>query len=812
MALPDYPPFALNSLLNKEKFFQFTPASSIDSASPLPVLPSEWLVELEDFCRKEKSDLDKNCFDRHLTLFTTHPLNRRVAPSQSLIEGLQLIYRRLRGDLDCFLGPLSESDRTSIIAKLIEDVHACTDGFENRVKHIVTAFETSADLPQLIYQIRKGLVENVSASLTGEIHAWNQVTKVAATEGLGIKANFDEDHYTGNIPREKIVGALEKEFKEKFSPFNLPILLVDQLRGLLLSRGYTGFEQEGYGVGVAERLAEQIKCYLSKEIAERMNWQDFFIINEEDDFNIVIHDLNWELIRKCFFQTLLQEDYFKQQPSQEDIANLLDCACFSNLFSPDDHLVGIESQCFDANSIVHLKKIKTDFPTFWENLRLGFQTEPELKEKLLLVFKELENAPLNFKTLKKIALFFELDLISLNNGDPEYNLAQKLLQKKILNNNILMLAAFEHPVILNVIAKFLTKNPALIDKEMLQQMFLKRDIKGSNALMLAAYDNATGLKFLLTFITENPNLMDKEVVQKMFLQSDKNGFNALMLAAFNNSDALTCLLTFVTENPNLIDQETLRQMFLQSDKNGWNALMVTCLNNPTGLNFLLKFITENPTLLDKETLQQLFLKKINNVQIILHELSLIFTLIVHDLVNIFMIDLQPLRSAIKINGWDALILAAHFQPDGFNMMLKFASEHSDLFDQETLKLVMAKNTGHGWNFFIIKTLLDKYLEGLHRKAQHITHGTHFLMYKFGYSTQQKEIAALKLKDFLETGLQEPEPVKDLTRLKQSYPALRDGRLGQLFNLCHQVASDEKALAEVSDLMKELREEPVALLR
>lgn len=720
MALPQYPSYKLNPLINKEKIFQFTPPSSIDSQSPLPPLSSEWLVELEDFCRKEKRDLKKKCFKSHLSPFTIHVLNMRVGPSQSLIEGLQLIYRRLRGDLDPFLGSLSESNCTAIIAKLIEDIEACTDGFENRVKHIVTALNMPANLPQLIYEVRRGLVENVSASLTGEVHNWNQVTKVAAAQGIGIKANFDNDTNDtfGDLSNKKIVCELEKEFKERFVPFNLSFLLVDQLRGLLAHIGYIGPQQDGYTVGVAERLVKQVKCYLSKEIVEQMNWQDFFISDEDDDFNIVIRDLNWRIIRQCFFQTLSHENYFTPMPSQATIYNLMDCVYFSHLFSSDNHLLGIESQYLDENSIFNLKKIKTDFPAFWQNLRLGFQSNPDLTGKIPLLFAQLGKAPLNLMTLEKIVSLFELDLVSLINDDSMADLTAKLIQKKTDHYNILMLAVSKQPEVLSFILKFLAEHPSLIDKE------------------------------------------------------------------------------------------TLREMFLHTNENGCNVLMLAASSSPQKLNFLLTFITDNPTLIDKEALQQMFLQKNTYIQDIVKQSGLI---LFYELINQPLhkeIHLKQLGEIIQRHGLDALNIAAHFQPDGFNLMLIFATKHPDLFDEAILKQVIAKNTGYGLSFFVIKSLLEKYLEGISdRKAQNITHTTRFFNHNFGYSTQQKEIAALKLKEILETGLEEPEPVKDLISLKQSYPALSNGRLGRLFNLCHKVASDETALVELKAVMNISRQEP-----
>lgn len=51
----------------------------------------------------------------------------------------------------------------------------------------------------------------------------------------------------------------------------------------------------------------------------------------------------------------------------------------------------------------------------------------------------------------------------------------------------------------------------------------------------------------------------------------------------------------------------------------------------------------------------------------------------------------------------------------------------------------------------------------------------------------KRNSRLKLKDILEAGLEKPQPVKVLVSLKHFYPALSNGRLGQLFDLSYKKA-------------------------
>ncbi|MFZ0218868.1 MAG: hypothetical protein WAL30_01495 [Candidatus Aquirickettsiella sp.] len=222
----------------------------------------------------------------------------------------------------------------AIVSKLIEDIQLCTAGFQNRVNDIIASFYKLRTLLDLLYQVRIELVKNLGIKLTSEIHAWNRVTKIAAAHGL-IKANFSNDLCSGELKTQTIHSSLQKEFEEKYTASNLPFLLAEQLRGILVSIGYTGPNEDGYSVGTVDKLTEQIQCFLSKEITGD-DWDRFFIIQASDDFDITIRDLNWKLIRKYFFLTLLHEKYITQSPLEMKPRNLLDLACLSDLFCKNE--------------------------------------------------------------------------------------------------------------------------------------------------------------------------------------------------------------------------------------------------------------------------------------------------------------------------------------------------------------------------------------------------------------------------------------------------------------------------------------------
>lgn len=71
-----------------------------------------------------------------------------------------------------------------------------------------------------------------------EIHTHHDFTRVAHQEGLGI--SLSNESYRGGMSWDAIRKALQIEFEKRYTLFNLPTLLTESLRGLLLVIGYSG--------------------------------------------------------------------------------------------------------------------------------------------------------------------------------------------------------------------------------------------------------------------------------------------------------------------------------------------------------------------------------------------------------------------------------------------------------------------------------------------------------------------------------------------------------------------------------------------
>jgi hypothetical protein len=508
-------PHEQNSILNKEKLFELAPPKKIITSGLS--LPKDWLTQLEKLCREVERELPSHCFNKHVGDTVDYPLK------PILIEELQLIYYRLNGDFDASLGPLSESDRCTIISKLLEEITLCTEGFHNRINDIADALSKPNSLPELLYLVRIGLVKNLAVAQIKEIHAWNKITKIAANCGLGIKANFHDDPHPGNLSLKdkEIACALVKEFKEKYVPFNLPILLAEQLRGLLCEEGYIR-ESDGYTVGVAEKIANRINCFFSYKV-KISDWEDFFIIDkdEENDFtNPCIRKLNWQLIRKSFFEVLVQEAYFTRPPS---IASLLDCAYSSELGHtiPTDIEARYITELFQKSDYRQLRKIK-NFQQYSEKLK----QHPDFTHNTGLLIIDIVKTP--FSCHCKLNLLQTLKPAGVNPSNL-YALIRTLKKQEKAVRALTTAAQRQPGVVSSVVSPLLnfisdhshhSDHTGKFDSQTLAKLLLEKDRDGNNLLMLAARYGSEILKPLLGFISNYIDEFDSKTLAEFFLKKE----------------------------------------------------------------------------------------------------------------------------------------------------------------------------------------------------------------------------------------------------------------------------------------------------
>src|SRR3989338_1601332 len=320
MSRDDSNQLKLDESFDVNRALAYAPPFKIDF-SKVKTPPTDWLSQLETMCCDYNSTLKKP-FAKHTGKDATYTLKKE------LIDQLQVIYYRLSGDLDVQLGKLSDNQRTSILLKLTEEIQACTAGFHNRVNAIVTSFEGVASLAQLLTQVRQSLVEKTAARLTNEVHATNRVTVIASTAGFGVKPTLLGDIHPGRLTDEEIQKALQETFESEYVPFNLPILLCDQLRGILASVGYHGRHADSYDINDSKTIAMVIEHCLTDSTENtaaleksKAGYTKYFVIDEyvydkeKDEYQTYIRDVNWPKIQKLFLAALGREKYFVKEPT-----------------------------------------------------------------------------------------------------------------------------------------------------------------------------------------------------------------------------------------------------------------------------------------------------------------------------------------------------------------------------------------------------------------------------------------------------------------------------------------------------------------
>ena len=728
------PSIQLDPILNKEKLFQLTPAASI-SLSDLPALPSDWLVKLAELCRKTHSSLGDEPFNKHIS---TRYYN------SSMQESMQLIYHRLSGNLNNLLGTLTESESGVIVLKLVDGVQHCSEGFFNRVNEITESFLIPHGLPELLYQVRVGLVKNVAnrliANINGnhhgnEIHDWNKVTKLAENNGFGIKANFGDDPYGTALEEEAILAALKEKFKTEYTPFNLPFLLTDQLH-TLFGIDYTGRkdDEQGYTVGQYEKMLETIKRYLPEEMAKDISITDCFIT--DDDY--VVRDVNWQFIRACFFNTLHQEGYFTEEPR---IGNLLDCARYSGIKLEDNALSGFEDkyitpELFNSEGYWQLEKIQVDFPAFWQPLRS--------KENLIsLAVRVLEKGSL-LAANKLYKPLFSLDWSSAAPSDQAV-IKQLFLRRTSHNMNLLQRSAVSENNKLKPLLDFLGEHHTLFSKEEIRDVFLGKDKDDMNLLMCASFPNRkkvdmymqshlpiyqpTGLKPLLTFIDTHRELFDEATIREMFLQKEKTeGMNVLMGAAAYGEHVVEDLLTFLDTHPTLFGKEEIRTIFLEKDSDNMGVLITAAQNHPQEIKPLLAFIEKNNTPFNQQELQDIFLQKDGYGRNMLmsatfqHQPEAVKSLLAFietqselfgkEIIQKILLETDPSNANVLLTAvWPNnpvlnenpvhVSNLSNSQPEELEHLLKFIDKHNELFAPDILGQMLLKTDEAGWNALMI---------------------------------------------------------------------------------------------------------------
>lgn len=465
----------------------------IKKALEAPKLSTNKLIEK----LAEITEIISESFENHIGPESTYQLKSHLK------DALQLIYYRLNGHFDHLFAPLQE--KAAFVSKLSEGINTCSTGFHDRVNTLLESFNTVENFTDLLYLVRKSLVEKTAIKLMryqkfssnngNEIHTYNDFTRIAHYKGLGIPLgtinNRGELHW--NIIRK----ALENEFENSYTLFHLPKLLTDILRGILVDVGYTGAKEEtsSYLIGSDDSEVEQItrslKKFLSAEV-KNTEWRYFFIINDESH----IIDLNWKVIERLFLQKLIKENYFQICPEETFKKNLL-------------HL---------------LNYIKNTNTNYFNSL---VQIQPE---SLYLLFYRLEEIKSKEIQREVITLFLKKDKTGLNT-----------LQLIIENNPKLLTRFFD----------FIDSNSS--NQHIIQDFLIKKNNMLWDSFIYSTKKQPESTFIFLNYIIQHSQLFKSNThIPCLFLENlnkIQQGLSNLMAMKHTDSTQKTTLLNFINAYP-----------------------------------------------------------------------------------------------------------------------------------------------------------------------------------------------------------------------------------------------------------------------
>ncbi|MGC1854061.1 MAG: hypothetical protein WA659_01615 [Candidatus Aquirickettsiella sp.] len=649
----------------KEVAFAYQPAPEID-ITKLPILPDDWLDNLQKIICEADDKLPKNIFDKHLGV--TSDYRGKI----QLLKQLQLIFHRLQGNLDSELGKLLPDNRQALISKLTEEIIHCSEGFHNRVNSIVDPSYEPADLKALVSNVRNNLVEKVAVALTDEVHAQNRVSVVAASDGLGTKVNFPDDTYVGALSDISIRRALQHTFYKQFTPFHLPCLLIAAFMEFIPELEVEKNRKNGLSLHMSEKIISLIKRFLPNHINEipkdPNHWLNYFIIfrDKNNPLNMSIVNLNWEKMYRSFFDALSEENYFKDP----QINTLTDCAYY-NLFlrkkssrNPAKLILRLFKSVRYAELLEQLAELNTRFPNYYKK-----ECKIQIPIRYCLSFIDylIGQLKISSEYSEEIMQGFHL-IIQLKNKAIIGKIADTFLVRNQNGFNPLMLAAFNNPTLLKDILAFLKTHESIIashNPEIPKKIFLMKNKAHLNALMIAAVSKqAETIVSILDFLTTHIGSFANDTLRKLFTQQQKDSYTAVTLTARDQPRFLGRILSFIRDHI-IVDGETLRKLFFAENSNGTcMALMLAVKSQADATYSILKFISENIKSFDPKILSKMFLEK-------------------------------------DQNGFSILMLAARYQPKALGFILEFIGEYEEFFPAENLPAFFLEKNFEEYNCLML---------------------------------------------------------------------------------------------------------------
>ncbi|EDP46174.1 hypothetical protein [Rickettsiella grylli] len=600
--------YPINPAINKKLALSYTPLPKID-ITQLPPLQENWLDDFQVIIAEYNDELSNHTLELHAGKCAYYNAKKVLS------EQLQLIYHRLLGNLDSELGKLSMDVRESILSQLTEDIKLCTEGFHNRVNIIVNSFYRPRNLTELLYVVRKEIVDNVASTLANEIHAWNYFSVVAANDGLGIKANFSGDQYTNSFPEDPIRCALQTSFCKKFTPFNLPNLLIHEFIKLIPELEPEKKSENGLSLQLVTKIEDLIQNflpnYINKVDDDPNNWINYFILDYDKDDPLIFSfvNINFEKLYQSFFNALLDQKFI-----ETPIINTLTESAYYNFVLKKNPLHDTEQLISELISerrltilLEQLVELNEKFPTHYSQLS---QSNLFMTHASTLIDYLNDQLATNMGYSAEIILAYQL-VFDLNLPLTDCHvkkIADTLLLENQRGSNLLMIGSRYNPLLVLAILNFITRYKTIISEHnasIIKYIFLMKNNYNQNALMIAATYHAEAVDLLLNFLGKNIHELDAEVLQEFFLERQNDNYNVLMLAAIKQAKAFKMIINFLTTYIRHFATETLYKLVTQQQKNSYTAVTLITHFFPDYTKTILSFIAQHIKI-DRKTIHKLF--------------------------------------------------------------------------------------------------------------------------------------------------------------------------------------------------------------
>lgn len=425
----------------------------------------------------------------------------------------------------------------------------CIEGLINIIESSFYFCILKQNLFEFLQSIRMEIIElTFNHSQTDNNHTRNRIYTVASLSGYGIDAINSNDQYPGILSDQHIQKMLSDAFKKYYSPLEILYKIVEKIKADATHK-YNYHKGQKLSSKNAQDFLFSIQVFFNDKI--NLNTYAFCIY---DTVTYEYLDYNWGYINLYIFKKLLDLEVFQiKTDNRLLIESFLEAR---KEIEPDDIPLLFEQDLISTPiQLSHFFELM-DTKTFYL--------------KRIMVFHYINHLISN----KHPELFKALSIYSDYDG----------LYEKLMDNPPLTIASileqlkFTNPLVIEEVDSFFKKCP----EDFLKNLFLYKDEQEKNILILAAVNHPN----LLNLILQQLKKLDLiEIVITHLDQAGNNVLNALLNHHYSYAEQLLKFLVCINTSPDIIMKLLEAKNILKQ-----NSLMVCINQHPSLLRYMLNLI------------------------------------------------------------------------------------------------------------------------------------------------------------------------------------------------------------------------------